>query len=596
VRSRLLRTSLAASLIAIVATGFVAQMAAPVHAYAAPSFWLTYHGGGDYAFPNDPAGLSGISAFVVQPKHWLTLERTVTWELPVGAGANLQSVESLAGGAVLVADSAGRKATEYARDKTVAWSFGAANDPTLASVASARRISSGSSAGNTLICDPIGRQVIEVTPSKAVAWRFGSGDAAGFTGPVSARRITSGAGVGNTLICDQASGAILEVAPDKSIVSKVTSIGSPRDATRLADGTTLIVDEAGHRVVVLNGAGAVTWQFGTTDVAGVDATHLKAPVSAERLANGATVIADAGNGRVLRIASDKTVSDVTDSLSPAGAIGPGGATAGVGGAQLIADNANHRLVEVAYARSGSYTTGNELLAGPKEPAWAGGIAPRVSLPAGTAMKVEYRLDATGPWIDAGGGSAFVIAKPKPSAGVQYRFTFTSSDKGVSPLLSGWDVPWSLKQPSKLWSPPGSKTTTSTGTGNGSGVGNGTGGTGGGAGSGSGTGTHTGTQTGSRTAATSSSTGGSALTSTSTPTQNVQPPVSGEVLDKQTTPKTAAAKSKTTYFGIDPDTLVAILLGLSVMYGLAYPMLASRMPVVARSVRAILFKGATSSAP
>jgi len=544
--------------------------------------------GGDYPYPGTPP--STLTLFKGPGnQHSLKLARTVVWELQLGSSAVPESVARLAGSKTLVADSAGKKVIEYT-GSSATWTFSSADATGLASVGGATRITTGASAGNTLICDPAGHQVLEVTPAKTVAWRFSAADEPSLDGPVSARRLANG----NTLISDPKAGKVFEVRPDKSIAAAVTAVSDPRDASRLSDGTTLVVDRAGHRVVLVNASGTVTWQFGVSGTSGSDATHLDGPTSAQRLSDGSILIADAGNGRVLRIAADKTVLDVTDASGPGGAMTPGGgAQVTDAGTQLVADSANHRLLEIGYATSGVYESGPIVSSVNR---WLTEIAPSASVPAGTSLRVEYRLNK-GAWKSAGSGSAFKITVPSASGIQEFRFTLTSADKSLTPVLKGFSFAFFHEKPSKLYFPGkggGSKGTTGTA---GSGSGKGTGTTGPGTGGTSTTyGTGTGTGTGLRTGTgNGTGTGGTGL-GTMTPIASgvtqaaADEMLSGFVMDERVSgkPGTGGGGGGGTSLA-DPAGLVAAVILLSAAYGVGYAAFANHLLAASRLARTVVVR-------
>ncbi|MNX97008.1 NHL repeat protein [compost metagenome] len=81
---------------------------------------------------------------------------------------------------------------------------------------------------------------------------------------------------------------------------------------RTPEGGTLIADTGNHRVIEVDEAGAVVWQYGNTanrlgGNQGSGPNQLSEPAWAARLPNGHTLIADTGNGRVIELDAQKAL-------------------------------------------------------------------------------------------------------------------------------------------------------------------------------------------------------------------------------------------------------------------------------------------------
>ncbi len=142
---------------------------------------------------------------------------------------------------------------------------------------------------------------------------------------------------GNTLIADAFNHRVIEVDAAKTIVWQYgtgvrgtgpNQLQGPYRARRLAGGNTLIVDFDGHRVIEVTRDGTIAWQFGKSDIA---QPHLWAyPDYAERLANGNTLISSRGEGagsfgdntiyhRLIEVAPDKSIVWRYDYIAPTSA-------------------------------------------------------------------------------------------------------------------------------------------------------------------------------------------------------------------------------------------------------------------------------------
>lgn len=133
--------------------------------------------------------------------------------------------------------------------------------------------------GNVLINPGV---VQEVTPEGKIVWEVGKPVV---QNPESCQRLANG----NTMIADNAARAILDIAPDKEVVWRYDVPGKPamRQVRRLANGNTLICASSNHVVLEVNPAKEIVWQY-----------ELPFPYLAQRLENGNTLISSgAGAGK-----------------------------------------------------------------------------------------------------------------------------------------------------------------------------------------------------------------------------------------------------------------------------------------------------------
>jgi len=182
--------------------------------------------------------------------------------------------------------------------------------------------------GNLLITDQFNNRVIEVNPStKAIVWSFGSNDAS---------------------LCNPGPGAII----------------GPNDAERLADGLTAMAGTGippgaspampggcvDNRVIVVDRAGNIVWQYGQAGVTGSGPNQLNVPVFVIQLSNHDYLIVDQANNRVIEVNQAK---QVVWSYGPASGVGalnnPNSAEVLPNGHILIADENNNRVIEITRA-------------------------------------------------------------------------------------------------------------------------------------------------------------------------------------------------------------------------------------------------------
>jgi hypothetical protein len=183
--------------------------------------------------------------------------------------------------------------------------------------------------GNLLITDQFNNRAIEVNPAtKDIVWSFGSGD---------------------PTLCNPGPGAIIGL----------------NDAERLSDGLTLLAGTgipAGvssflpngcvdNRVIVVDRAGTIVWQYGQAGVTGSGPNELNVPVFAIQLPNHNIMIVDQGNNRVIEV--DRHTMAVVWSYGPTSGPGalnnPNSAELLHNGDILIADENNSRVLEITRA-------------------------------------------------------------------------------------------------------------------------------------------------------------------------------------------------------------------------------------------------------
>jgi hypothetical protein len=237
--------------------------------------------------------------------------------------------------------------------------------------------------GNVLIADQFNNRVIEVDrDSHEIVWRFGTGsDKPGpdsVVGPNDAERVgmftlISGSGIPPTPTgspplpgcSDPANGCpdnrVMLVGPRGRIVwqygvAGVTGAGpeqlnTPVHSLFLSSFPghpgfhIMITDQGNQRVIVVNAARQIVWQYGTTGIAGNGPDQLNNPNSAELLENGDVLIADESNNRAIEVAID-TMQVVAQFTVRGTANGVAFASRLVGGNTLITDSNNNRIVEV----------------------------------------------------------------------------------------------------------------------------------------------------------------------------------------------------------------------------------------------------------
>jgi hypothetical protein len=229
--------------------------------------------------------------------------------------------------------------------------------------------------GDVLIADQFNNRVIEVNREHHVVWHFGNGS--NVAGPhsvvgtndaerVGALTLISGTGTppGADPSCMKKAGC-----PDNRVIlvnragqivwqygkagvtgSGFNELNTPVQATYLPGGHILITDQANERVIEVNRDHQIVWQYGMTGVTGSGFNKLNNPNSAELLANGHVLIADENNNRVIEVTRSHHI--VWEYGSPKGTQLSGAAFASrlPKGNTLITDSNNNRILMVTHAK------------------------------------------------------------------------------------------------------------------------------------------------------------------------------------------------------------------------------------------------------
>jgi hypothetical protein len=220
-------------------------------------------------------------------------------------------------------------------------------------------------AGNVLIADQWNNRVIETTPSGRIVWSFGLGPLDFSTNsPIS---VNDAERVGDyTLMANPGDApGVIPQTPNGSVDNRVllvdpagvivwqygqfgqTGNGSnllntPVQCTFVPDFNVLITDQGNNRIIKVNYNKEIVWQYPGSDANAAD--QLNAPNSAELLANGHVLIADQGNNRALEVTS---ADEIVQTFSAGGTVQTlAFASRLPNGDTLITDSGNARIVEV----------------------------------------------------------------------------------------------------------------------------------------------------------------------------------------------------------------------------------------------------------
>jgi hypothetical protein len=225
-------------------------------------------------------------------------------------------------------------------------------------------------AGNILITDQFNNRVIEIDRAGNIVWQFGNGpgdhSANAITGTNDAERVSSltlmsgtGTPAGTTAYCKDgcADNRVLLVDQAGSIVWQygqfgVTGFGSnqlntPVQNTFLPNGNVLITDQGNERIIeVQRSDNSIVWQYGQNGVVGIGRNQLSNPNAAELLPNGHILISDENNNRAIEV-THTVPSRIVATFTAHGTVsGVAFASRLTNGDTLITDSNNARIVEV----------------------------------------------------------------------------------------------------------------------------------------------------------------------------------------------------------------------------------------------------------
>src|ERR1017187_7365789 len=176
--------------------------------------------------------------------------------------------------------------------------------------------------GNILISDQFNNRVIEIDPAGNILWSFGRGPtdftAKSVIGVNDAQRVGTftlmvGTGTPAGVIPQAPDGVadnrVLLVDPFGNIVWQYGRFGqtgsgpnllnTPAQSTWLPNAHVLITDQGNNRIIEVNLARKIVWQYPGSNTNATD--QLSSPNSAELLENGHILIADENNSRAIEV-------------------------------------------------------------------------------------------------------------------------------------------------------------------------------------------------------------------------------------------------------------------------------------------------------
>jgi hypothetical protein len=227
--------------------------------------------------------------------------------------------------------------------------------------------------GNILIADQYNNRVIEVDPNTHQAvWRFGTGSIV--PGPhsvvgtndvqrVGTFTLIAGTGVppgaepgcpngcqdDRVILVNQAGQIVWQYGQTGVPGSGSDQLNTPVQNTWLPNEHVLITDQGNQRVIEVTLNKQIVWQYGMTGISGCGFNQLNNPNSAELLNNGDILIADENNNRVIEVNRHKQIVWSYGSCTGTELSGAAFASRLPDDHTLITDSNNSRILEVTPA-------------------------------------------------------------------------------------------------------------------------------------------------------------------------------------------------------------------------------------------------------
>ena len=235
--------------------------------------------------------------------------------------------------------------------------------------------------GNSLIADQFNNRVIEVEPGGRIVWQFGKGpadfSAASIIGCNDAQRVgslTLMAGTGTpagqpeapnctspggcpdnrVLLVDRAKRVVWQYGQFGVAGSGPDQLNTPVQSTWLPNLHVLITDQANERIIEVDLSKQIVWQYGTNGVSGNGPNQLNNPNCAELLENGHVLICDENNNRAIEVtragqivwqygSGDPNINDPVSGVAFASRL--------ENGHTLITDSNHARIVEIDHDKN-----------------------------------------------------------------------------------------------------------------------------------------------------------------------------------------------------------------------------------------------------
>jgi hypothetical protein len=222
--------------------------------------------------------------------------------------------------------------------------------------------------GNILIADQFNNRAIEINHRGDIVWQFGLGpnddsdrSILGINDAERVGQFTLLAGTGappgtepafpaglvdnRVVLVDKAGRIVWQYGQFGVTGAGPNELNTPVQATFTPNLDVLITDQVNERIIDVSVVThEIVWQYGTTGVSGIGPDQLNNPNSAELLANGHVLISDENNNRTIEVDRDK---NIVATFTAGGTVSGVAFSSRLGnGDTLITDSNNSRVVEV----------------------------------------------------------------------------------------------------------------------------------------------------------------------------------------------------------------------------------------------------------
>jgi hypothetical protein len=221
-----------------------------------------------------------------------------------------------------------------------------------------------------LISDQFNNRVIEIDTAGNILWHFGNGPtdltASSIIGVNDAQMVgddsvlmagtgappgtepgcPSGCADNRVLLVDRAGNIKFQYGQFGVTGSGPNQLNTPVQCTWTPGQTVLITDQGNQRIIEVDQKGNILWQYGQTGVSGNGPNQLNNPNSAELLENGHVLISDENNNRAIEVDRKNGNAIVATFTIGGTASGVAFASRLRSGDTLLTDSNNSRVVEV----------------------------------------------------------------------------------------------------------------------------------------------------------------------------------------------------------------------------------------------------------
>lgn len=217
--------------------------------------------------------------------------------------------------------------------------------------------------GHLMIIDKVHHKIMEIDHMRKVIWEVKkdvlSSSQIEFDQPRDAVRLKNNI----TLVVDHGNNRVFKLTQKGKLYweldynySEKHRLKNPISAAALENGDILICDYGNHRILEVNSDQEIIWQYGETGVEGIGENQLRFPAYIQRTDGATNIIADSGNHRVIELQGNKIIWQYGNEENLDGDLGKGSGDGKLdtplsawryeNGNTLILDSGNRRVIEI----------------------------------------------------------------------------------------------------------------------------------------------------------------------------------------------------------------------------------------------------------